>query len=156
MTVDAIGIVFSVGFVIFFVVMFVVVIGVAARKKASAKPSQTKPNAERPAETHLYLEMLRRKKAQEAAKHAAHVADAHAHEHKGSEEHYEEIVGSLGEVKDEGCADLDGVRFIAHDVAYDNVENERRDYSDVVQAMVIGEILNEPRFKSPYHRTFRR
>ena len=54
-----------------------------------------------------------------AAKHAAHVADSHAHGHTGEEEHYDEIVGSLGEVNDEGCTDLNGVRFIANDIAYE-------------------------------------
>lgn len=80
-----------------------------------------------------------------------HVADAKAHGHKGEEEHYDEIVGSLGDVNDEGCADLDGVRFIAHDAAYDGEEGAR-DYTAVVRAMVLGEILNEPRFKHPYRR----
>ena len=55
-------------------------------------------------------------------KHELHLSDAKEHAHLGEEEHYEEIVGSLGEVNDEGCIDLDGVRFIAHDVAYDTDE----------------------------------
>ncbi len=82
--------------------------------------------------------------------HAAHVADVRAHSHKGEEEHYEQIVGSLGDVNDEGCADLDGVRLIAHDAAYDTTPDGARDYSATVRAMVLGEVLNEPRFKHPY------
>ena len=80
-----------------------------------------------------------------------HQLDADKHEHLGEEEHYEEIVGSLGEVNDEGCVDLSGVRFIAHDIAYET-ENDRADYSKVAQAMVLGEILNNPRFQKPYTR----
>lgn len=90
----------------------------------------------------------------EAARHQAHVADARAHSHKGEEEHYEEIVGSLGDVNDEGCADLDGVRFISHDVAYDPADGSR-DYSDAARLIVLGEILNTPRFKSPYGKSRR-
>ena len=78
-----------------------------------------------------------------------HQIDADRHEHLGEEEHYEEIVGSLGEVNDEGCEDLSGVRFIAHDMAYE-INDEHADYSKVAQAMVLGEILNQPRFKKPY------
>lgn len=80
-----------------------------------------------------------------------HILDAVEHGHKGVEEHYPSIVGSLGEINDEGCADLEGVRFIEHDVAYER-SDEQRDYTDVVRLMVLGEVLNDPRFKSPYHR----
>lgn len=85
-------------------------------------------------------------------KHALHVADALAHQHKGQEEHYEEIVGSLGDVHDEGCADLNGVRFIAHDLAYEPDSDGHRDMTAVAKAMVMGEVLNNPRFNHPYHR----
>ena len=85
-------------------------------------------------------------------KHALHVEDAHEHGHSGEEEHYDEIVGSLGEVNDEGCADLNGVRFIANDIAYEIQSQETPDYDRIAQAMVLGEIINSPRFKSPYTR----
>ena len=85
-----------------------------------------------------------------AAKHEKHVADSHAHGHEGEEEHYEEIVGSLGEVNDEGCADLAGVRFIASDLAYEIAVQDTPDYDRLAQAMVLGEIINSPRFKTPY------
>ena len=94
-----------------------------------------------------YISSLREKQAE---KHAQHVADAHRHAHLGEEEHYDEIVGSLGEVNDEGCADLSGVRFVAHDLAYEIRENEQPDYNKLAQAIVLGEVLNNPRFKSPY------
>ena len=110
-------------------------------------------------------EELRRRKADEmrgiartfglaeddaSKKHAAHVADSHAHGHTGDEEHYEEIVGSLGEVNDEGCADLNGVRFIANDIAYEIQTQDNVDYDRIAQAMVLGDIINSPRFKTPY------
>lgn len=87
-----------------------------------------------------------------ASKHEKHVADSHAHGHEGEEEHYEEIVGSLGEVNDEGCADLSGVRFIASDLAYEIQSQETPDYDRLAQAMVLGEIINSPRFKTPYSK----
>ena len=79
--------------------------------------------------------------------HEKHQADAHEHGHVGEEEHYEEIVGSLGEINDEGCVDLSGVRFIAHDLAYDDGEDGQHDYTELAKAIVVGEIVNSPRFK---------
>lgn len=90
-------------------------------------------------------------KLTEQQKHELHQADAREHEHLGEEEHYDEIVGSLGEINDEGCEDLAGVRFIAHDIAYE-ITDTQADYSKVAQAMVVGDILNNPRFKKPYTR----
>lgn len=87
------------------------------------------------------------KQLSEQDKHERHVEDAHEHNHSGEEEHYEEIVGSLGEINDEGCADLSGVRFIAHDLSYDASDGQQHDHAELVKAMVLGEILNSPRFK---------
>ena len=89
---------------------------------------------------------------EQSRKHQLHVEDSHEHGHLGQEEHYEEIVGSLGEVNDEGCADLAGVRFLATDLAYEIQMQETVDYDRIAQAMVLGEIVNNPRFKSPYSR----
>ncbi len=149
-----------VGFSMFFAMVVIIAlvfarINIAKKKSNGTGSTQSSATAESSAEVvHPYLEKLRQKKAEtEADKHALHVADARAHQHKGEEEHYEEIVGSLGDIDDEGCADLDGVRFIAHDIAYEVQNNENNDYSGVVKAMILGEILNEPRFKKPYrHR----
>ena len=85
-------------------------------------------------------------------KHQKHVEDSHAHGHVGEEEHYEEIIGSLGEVNDEGCADLSGVRFLVTDLSYELQDNAEIDYDRIAQAMVLGDIVNNPRFKSPYAR----
>ena len=79
------------------------------------------------------------------------VADAHSHEHIGTEEHYAPIVGSLGGESTEGCVDLDGVRLISHDAAYSGDEDQvQYDKNKVLQAIVIGEVLDTPRFKYPY------
>lgn len=84
-------------------------------------------------------------------KHRLHVEDAHKHGHVGKEEHYDEIVGSLGDINDEGCADLDGVRFVAHDLAYDvDGEDATFDRDKLARALVLGDVLNSPRFKHPY------
>ncbi|MCH5156491.1 MAG: hypothetical protein J1G02_01275 [Clostridiales bacterium] len=99
-------------------------------------------------------EYLRQQQKQKnaAEKHQSHVQDAHEHAHMGEEEHYDEIIGSLGEVNDEGCEDLSGVRFIVHDMAYDSGDGEEVDYTELAKAMVMGEIINNPRFKSPHNR----
>lgn len=78
-----------------------------------------------------------------------------SHEHIGGKvEKYDKIVGSLGEVDDEGCDELDGVRLIEHDEAYcDDPEHFMpEDNADLVKAMVLGEVVNTPRFKQLYHR----
>ena len=93
-----------------------------------------------------YLRQQQKAKPQ-VDKHELHVQDAKEHAHAGEEEHYEEIVGSLGEVNDEGCGDLGGVRFIVHDLAYETGDEGEHDYAELAKAMVLGEIINTPRFK---------
>lgn len=78
------------------------------------------------------------------------VNDGHSHV-DGEEETYEKIVGSLGEINDEGCADLDGVRFIVEDIAY-NTETEQPDHTGLLKAMILGDVLNNPRFKKNYNK----
>ena len=69
------------------------------------------------------------------------------HTHVGDEtESYDKIVGSLGEVEDEGCVDLNGIRLISHDEAYESVA-EKQNYEEIVKAMVLGEALANPAFK---------
>ncbi len=75
------------------------------------------------------------------------------HTHEGEAETYEKIVGSLGNVYDEGCAELDGIRLIMHDGDYDTSKNGRNfDKKKVAQAIVLGDVLGEPRCKRPYGR----
>lgn len=91
-----------------------------------------------------YLRKLRSRKAERDV-----TTDTHSH--TGKAERYEPIVGSLGGVSDEGCGELDGVRLVEHDEAYcdDESHAEVADYSDLQNAIVMGEVLNNPRFKTP-------
>ena len=77
-----------------------------------------------------------------------------SHSHSGRHETYEPIVGSLGEVNDEGCDELDGVRLIEHDEAYcdDPDHIVSTDPTDLERAIVLGEVLNTPRYKQMYRR----
>lgn len=88
-------------------------------------------------------------------KHAQKIAQSNAHAHKGDAEHYQPIVGSLGDVKGEGCDELDGVRLLEHDESYCDDESHwaNPDYGDLKQAIVLGEIINSPRFKKPFGRS---
>lgn len=71
------------------------------------------------------------------------------HTHSGIAESYKPIVGSLGQVSDEGCAELDGVRLIEDDEAYDlQIEADR---PAIAKAVILGELLNTPRFKTPWN-----
>lgn len=71
------------------------------------------------------------------------------HTHIGKAETYQPIVGSLGAVSDEGCAELDGVRLIEDDEAYDMpIEADR---PAIAKAVILGELLNTPRFKTPWN-----
>lgn len=71
------------------------------------------------------------------------------HAHIGKAETYQPIVGSLGAVSDEGCAELDGVRLIEDDEAYDMpIEADR---PAIAKAVILGELLNTPRFKTPWN-----
>ena len=170
-----IAIIFPIIFLVAFFVMFFGVFKKAAEnaKKANDEQSRTQTldgNGRTPAQNE-YLAELRRRAAERrvaqnnalnvggANRNATHgddcpaEADAHAHEHVGTEEHYAPIVGSLGGESSEGCPDLDGVRLLSHDVAYDGDDGTKHfDRAKLAQAMVLGEVLNNPRFKHPYKR----
>ena len=74
------------------------------------------------------------------------------HTHVGSTvEQYDPIEGSLGEVSTEGCVEMDGLRLISNDENFDGESNQTNfNLNKVAQAMVLGEILDNPRFKNPY------
>lgn len=81
------------------------------------------------------------------------VSPEDGHTHIGDEqENYEKIVGSLGEVNDEGCEDLDGVRLIVNDISYDTDDDDTAVKAGIAKVMVFGDILNTPRFKSDYRK----
>lgn len=77
-----------------------------------------------------------------------------SHGHSGKAEHYTPIVGSLGKVDDEGCDELDGVRLVEHDESYcdDPDHIAQADMSELERAIVLGEVLNNPRFVNPYKK----
>lgn len=156
-----------IGVALFFIVIVCIV--VSAAKKADAKRREQQASAVRREATdgngrtqhqRDYINGLRNKASQKktASQESTHthvgnsiVSNSDGHVHRGDEEeHYDEIVGSLGEVDDEGCADLDGVRLIAHDLAYEDGETNS-DYSEVAKAVVLGDIINNPRFKGHKH-----
>ena len=133
------------------------------QKKAAEEASSSRANAEQGNQSDMMKRIAqsfglhvddddKARKQSKQSKHAKHVEDTERHGHVGEEEHYEEIVGSLGEINDEGCADLSGVRFLAHDMAYEIHTQNDVDYDRLAQAMVLGEIVNAPRFKTPYTR----
>lgn len=167
-------------FIVFFVIFFVVAKVFKTAKDAQSKyqtkptdnanqPTSTETNGNgRTPEQEAYLAELRKRAAQRkleqdgrphttTPRNDAHddncpaASDAHNHEHIGTEEHYAPIVGSLGGESDEGCPDLDGVRLISNDAAYSGDEDQvQYDKNKVLQAIVIGEVLDTPRFKYPY------
>lgn len=144
------------------IVVAIVAIAVAmSKKQKSAQNNGPKQNVVRHddgttlTETQRkYLHDLQQRKERQTRQNTQpdrHVRDAQAHEHIGEEEHYDEIIGSLGDVDDEGCADLDGVRFVAHDLAYaPSSDRLDVDYDRIARAIVLGEVLDTPRYKYPY------
>lgn len=157
---------FMIPIAFFFVAMMLVVIFAVAKAKNSNNASQNnsavikQPTDSNGRTQHQrdYLQELRNRQQQRKPKQESthtHVGNTivsndDGHSHVGEEEeHYDEIVGSLGDVSDEGCADLDGVRLIAHDLAYES-EDGSRDYSEVAKVVVLGDVINNPRFKNRY------
>ncbi|MGN1040572.1 MAG: hypothetical protein ACI4QL_03995 [Candidatus Fimimonas sp.] len=154
---DAEGIV-ALPFVIFLATFVGIMIAAASKSKAKNQQnsSQQTQTPQRYGQRDYAAEAARKK--QQATKHEnkhSHVGTTvvskqDGHVHLGEEEElYDEIVGSLGENSDEGCSDLDGVRLIAHDLAYET-EDGSRDYSEVAKIVVLGDAINNPRFKSHY------
>lgn len=69
------------------------------------------------------------------------------HKHGGGDayEEVEPIVGSLGNVSDEGCKELDHIRFITP-ISYDgDDENVSFDMEKLATAMILGSALSEPK-----------
>ena len=79
------------------------------------------------------------------------VTGTDGHSHHGTVETYDPIVGSLGDVDDEGCDELDGVRLIATDLMYETDDDGKvYDLNAIRKSLIIGEVLNNPRFKKPH------
>lgn len=161
---------------IFAIIFFVVIVIVVVKSSQNASPNVNRTNVDVETDTveyvdadgltqsqRDYLNNLRARRnsqtntpSTDSGNHNSTcpaVADATNHKHLGTEEHYAPIVGSLGDVDSEGCPSLDGVRLIARDIAYDvkNVDSNQRRVQ-IAKSMIIGEVLNDPRFKKPYTR----
>lgn len=145
---------------VFFVIVFVVVITTVIKRVKAEQERQKDVNKTAPlaftldgngrtAQQNEYLDAKRRQLAEQKIKSADE-----AHKHVGKTEKYGKIVGSLGEVNDEGCDDLDGVRMIAHDEAYCDDPDHiiTTEPTELERAIVLGEALNNPRYKQHYHR----
>ncbi len=157
---------FMVPIVFIFVAVIFIFVFAAAKAKNSSNASQNNStvvkqptdSSGRTQHQREYLQELRTRQQQRKPKQESthtHVGNTivsndDGHSHVGEEEErYDEIVGSLGDTSDEGCADLDGVRLIAHDIAYET-EDGSRDYSEVAKVVVLGDVINNPRFKNRY------
>lgn len=147
----------SILFPIIWVVGLVLSIGAAISKAKKAKEEQEK-QAQRAAE----VRKPKPKPAPSTAKQGKtqpvkqtssinFADDAHQH-HSETVEDYDKIVGSLGDVSTEGCIELDGLRLICNDQNYNTNDEQSFDLSKVAQAMIYGEILGEPRSKTPYKK----
>lgn len=144
-----------------FIVPLLVVIGIISSIVKSAKKvevqrknvSETSPDpTELTEQQRRYVESLRSRKSHTTPTPTVKKPPVDpSHGHIGKVEEYDEIIGSLGDINDEGCPSLDGVRLIAEDVAYVTEDGTRQfDAKRLQRAIVLGEVLNSPRFKNPY------
>ena len=156
------------GFGGFIAVIIGIIIIIAKAKKKGANystdtddddgryPFGTHPNAtgQLTPEQSRYFQNNKRKASQRTATTATTSTitfDGGDHTHSGSAETYDPIVGSLGAVSDEGCDELNGVRLIATDLMYETEDDGKvYDMNVIRKSLVLGEILNNPRFKKPY------
>lgn len=148
--------------VIFLVVFAVIIIAVVKRANAEKRRreidrqnSQMTDGNGRTEHQRDYLASLRVQQSERKAKqHEQKQKELSTHAHSGKAEHYEPIVGSLGEVDDEGCDELDGIRLVEHDESYcdDPDHIAQADMSELQKAIVLGEVLNNPRFVNPYKK----
>ena len=143
----------------FIIVVIIVIVTAVSRAKASQRTKQMNdeklpfelPDGNgRTQHQRDYLNSKRRELSERKI-----VSNDGSHMHMGEKvEKYDKIVGSLGEVDDEGCEELDGVRLIEHDESYcdDPDHLVAADITDIQRAVVLGEVINVPRFKQMYKR----
>ncbi len=140
---------------IFFVVI-VIIIGTViskANKTQFTHTSNNGPFEQNPNDNGQLTEGQRRYQNELKGRKAQQQQEQHKvdnHSHIGKVETYPQIVGSLGEVNDEGCQELDGVRLIATDLMYEDGDERTFNYEKIRKSIVLGEILNTPRFKNPF------
>lgn len=149
-----------------FVLIITAIIVVTINKKKADKRQQeiyqqkvkeSRDDIGRTAHQRDYLNAKRRELAERkvAAYGERNVTGSDGHEHLGTtEERYDPIVGSLGEVDDEGCEEMDGVRLLEHDEAYCDDPDHMVDmnYDELKRAIVMGEVINSPRFNNPFEK----
>ena len=147
-----------------FVAIGIVGIIIKSIKKGSNSSADTDSDSNTPFGSHpnatgqltpeqtRYLQNNKRKMAQRNnTTPATTTTHDDGHVHLGTTETYEPIVGSLGAVSDEGCDELNGVRLIATDLMYETEEDGRvYDMDALRKSLILGEILNKPRFKYPH------
>lgn len=126
--------------ILFFVfIAFVVLLVVGVKVQASKQQEQKSKNNT----------VNRPKRVQQKSTEVCTHEDGSKHTHYGNVvETYEPIVGSLGEVHDEGCDDLDDIRMILLDEIYRG-DDGMLQLSPIAKAMLLGELFNEPRFDAP-------
>ena len=98
-----------------------------------------------------YQASLKQRKGTQKPTTAPAQTTADSHSHMGTVESYDPIVGSLGDVSTEGCSELSGVRLIVNDLMYETEDHQKSYNLDAIRkSIILGEILNNPRFKKPY------
>ena len=123
-----------------------------SKAKGQQTPATQQPTAVRKTPSKTTQAKPAEKKQSTTATPTVQFNDGHAH--VGDQvEQYDQIVGSLGAVSTEGCVEMDGFRLISNDENFDADSGETNfNLNKVAQAMVLGEILDKPRFKNPYKR----
>ncbi|MCM1043250.1 MAG: hypothetical protein NC350_03455 [Corallococcus sp.] len=139
-----------IGVIVFIVI--IVIFTAVARAKATVSKSSGESHSQKDV-----FEAYKSKRNAERSKNSVSdvrrgiTVEGDGHSHTSDEvEHYDKIIGSLGDVSDEGCSELDGLRLIVHDEAYSSDDQTPYDLSKVGQTIILGEIFGTPRGKQNY------
>lgn len=138
-------------FVVFFFIIACAVISANQKKQTDEKQRTNKTDVDEYGRTQAqndYLNGLRAKRMQQRQEVQRHTDDVGDHKHIGSVEQYDKIVGSLGEISDEGCFELDGIRLISDDQAY-SAEDESLsfDRDELIKIIVLGDAISRRKYK---------
>ncbi len=148
----------------FFIAIVFVVIAIFSKMKFKSQdtsndddddeyPFGSHPNSQgfMTEEQRRYQNTLKQRKGANKKPTAPSATGSDGHSHQGEVENYDPIVGSLGNVSDEGCDELNGVRLIVTDLVYETDDEQiAYDLQAIGKSMILGEVLNNPRFKTPY------
>lgn len=137
--------------VVFFVVLASIVASINKNAQSNDSNSAQKPYVDGNGRTQAqndYLNSLRAKRTQQQQSQRLHTDGAEDHKHIGSVEEYDKIVGSLGEITDEGCSELDGIRLISDDQAYSAGYNSLSfDRDELIKIIVLGDAISKRKYK---------